>query len=66
MVVHVILWNKRKLIQKWISIYPRAEGLAAEIKELQGQLADYNTVRKSFFSLKLYSYMYFKTVHPYM
>lgn len=51
-------------MQKWISIYPRAEGLAAEIKELQGQLADYNTVRKSFFNLKLYSYMNFKTVHP--
>ena len=48
----VILCDNRKL--KWISVYHRAEGLAAEIKELQGQLADYNTVRKSLFHLKLY------------
>ena len=28
-------------------VYVRAEGLASEIKDFQGQLADYNTVRKN-------------------
>ena len=32
------------IIITYVHGFPRAESLASEIKELQGQLADYNTV----------------------
>lgn len=40
--MHVLALSRKIFIVISLS---RAEGLATEIKELQGQLADYNTVR---------------------